>query len=166
MLHARPAGGVANRRRVAQVVLEAHRHGIGCGIIVVGVGAVEVAGGDLAGVIQRRGAGSRGGIARQTDGGNAAVGRVVLGYVQIVKIQAVFGAEAKCGRWRDAVTLVFHLVPARIMGFLAHQIQTHRAGFANGLVNIQGAASEPGAARAGGGVDAGIEARLFADHID
>ena len=147
-------------------MLEAHGHRIGGGVVVVGIRPVEVAGSHPTRVIERRGAWGWRGVPRQTDGRNTAVRRVVLGDMQIVQVQTVLSAETKRGRWRDAVTLIFDLIAAGIMGFFAHQVQPYGAGFADGFIDIERTATEPGAASTDGGIDTGIQTRLFADHVD
>lgn len=59
-------------------------------------------------------------------------------------------------RWRDAITLVFDIIAASIVGLFTHQVQTHGAGFADGFIDIERTAAEPGAAGADGGIDTGI----------
>ena len=121
---------------------------------------------NFSGMIQGRRSRRWGRITRQTDGRNAAVWRVVLGDMQIIKIQTIRCTKAKSDRRGDAVTLIFDFVASGIVRFFAHYIQAHRGGITNDLIDVQRAAAEPGAANTGGGVNAGIIARLLADHID
>ena len=86
--------------------------------------------------------------------------------MQIIKIQTIRCTKAKSDRRGDAVTLIFDFVASGIVRFFAHYIQAHRSGITNDLIDVQRAAAEPGAANTGGGVNAGIIARLLADHID
>ncbi|STL42621.1 Uncharacterised protein [Escherichia coli] len=83
-------------------------------------------------------------------------GVVVLGDMQIIKIQTIRCTKAKSDRRGDAVTLIFDFVASGIVRFFAHHIQAHRGGITNDLIDVQRAAAEPGAANTGGGVNAGI----------
>ena len=121
---------------------------------------------NFSGMIQGRRSCRWGRIARQTDGWNAAVWRVVLGDMQIIKIQTIRCAKAKSYRRGDAVTLIFNFVASGIVRFFTHHIQAQRGGITNDLIDVQRAAAEPGAANTRGGVNARIIARLLADHID
>ena len=93
-------------------------------------------------------------------GRNAAVWRVVLGDMQIIKIQTIRCTKAKSDRRGDAVTLIFDFVASGIVRFFAHHIQAHRSGITNDLIDVQRAAAEPGAANTGGGVN-GIQSEIY-----
>ena len=139
---------------------------VGGGFIVIGVGAIEIAGIDLTGGIEGGILRRRRRIARQADGGDPAIRGVILPDVEIVQIQTGGRIEAEGQGRGNAVALVLNLIPAGVVGFFAHQVEAKRGVVAEGLVKVKGTPTRPGAADAGGSVDPGVKARLLADHID
>lgn len=109
LLYARPTGSIANGGVIVDVVLKTHGGGVGGRIVVIGIRAVKVMSINFSGMIQGRRSRRWGRIARQTDGRNAAVWRVVLGDMQIIKIQTIRCTKAKSDRRGDAVTLILTL---------------------------------------------------------
>ncbi|MNC15306.1 hypothetical protein D3C75_631200 [compost metagenome] len=86
--------------------------------------------------------------------------------MQVVQVKTVFRSQTEGQRGGHAVALVLNVVPTFIVGFLAHQVQTEGGGFTHRLVDIDRATAHVRAADAGGGINAGVQTRLLADHID
>ena len=166
LFHSRPAGGIAHGGILRQIVFEAQGTAVGSRFIVIGVGAIEIAGIDLPGGVECGILRRRRRIARQADGRDPAIRGVVLPDVQIVQIQTSWGIKAEGQRRCDAIAFVFNAVPTSVMGFFPHQVQTERSVVAKRLVQVESAPARPGAADAGRAVDPGVKARLLADHID
>lgn len=100
---------------------------VGGGFIVIGVGAIEIAGIDLTGGIEGGILRRRRRIARQADGGDPAIRGVILPDVEIVQIQTGGRIEAEGQGRGNAVALVLNLIPAGVVGFSPIRLRRNAA---------------------------------------